>query len=177
MARPRSSPRPRRHVTWTVAGLLAAAVAFGLSRLLPVEGTGPDLVGPARVVDGDTLDIAGTRIRLQGIDAPEARQTCQRQGSSWACGADATQALRALVDGRALRCTPQDRDRYDRVVAICRLDGQDLNGWMVREGWAVAYTDYTRRYLPEEWLAWWEGRGLWSSRFERPSDWRREHRD
>ncbi len=166
MARRLRKPR-RRWLALVGAGLLGLA----LLTLLPERAE--TLAGEARVVDGDTIAVAGRRIRLVGLDAPEARQTCTRAGTPWPCGAEATAALREALDGRAVTCTAAGRDRYDRILGTCTAGGQDVGAWMVREGWAVAYTAYSWRYLPEEATARWHGRGLWSGEFERPEDWRR----
>lgn len=133
--------------------------------------------GAARVVDGDTLDLAGTRVRLHGIDAPETAQTCRRSGRNWACGTDATRALEAEIGGRTVNCEEQDIDRYGRVVGICHAGSQDLNAWMVRSGWAVAYRQYGGdTYDADELVARVAQRGLWSSDFVMPWDWRRGER-
>ena len=79
-----------------------------------------------RVIDGDTIDIAGVRVRLEGIDAPEAGQTLQAPpGSAGGPAARAaTAALTRLVDGRAVTCEPRGRDKYDRTLAVCFVGGQ-----------------------------------------------------
>ena len=94
---------------------------------------------PARVIDGDTIDISGQRIRLHGIDTPEAKQTCQREGVTWLCGAEATKTLKELIGSSDVSCTERDRDRYGRIVAVCQANGVDLNAAMVLSGMALAY--------------------------------------
>jgi len=106
-----------------------------------------EISGPAQVIDGDTIEIHGQRIRLFGIDAPEGRQECNRGGEAWLCGKDAALALADKIGSDPLECYPKDRDRYGRTVAICRLSGEDLNAWMVREGWALAYRHYSLDYV------------------------------
>ena len=74
---------------------MGAVVALGLAAGLVAAGGEPaSPVGPARVIDGDTIDVAGVRVRLHGIDAPERAQTCRADGRAWPCG---RQAARALV--------------------------------------------------------------------------------
>ena len=138
----------------------------------------PSIVGQASVVDGDSLEIRGERIRLFGIDAPEARQTCTRDGRPWRCGQIAAQRLEALIGGRNLRCEPEDIDRYGRVVAVCYEGEIDLNGALVAEGLALAYRDFSRRYVPDEDAARSAGRGVWARgvQFEPPWEWRRRGR-
>ena len=85
------------------------------------------LLGNAVAVDGDTLDMTGTRIRLFGIDAIESEQTCTRGGAEWACGAEARRVLAALVRGRDVTCQQRDIDVYGRIVAVCRAGGLDLS--------------------------------------------------
>jgi endonuclease YncB( thermonuclease family) len=88
------------------------------------------------VTDGDSLVVNGSRIRLHGIDSPEAYQSCT---DGWAAGAMATQTLRDLVRGRAVTCEPKATDRFGRTVAVCRADGVDLGAAMVRAGLDVAF--------------------------------------
>jgi endonuclease YncB( thermonuclease family) len=151
---------------------LIAAVAV-LSLTAPAHA----LTGPARVVDGDTLAIGGERIRLDGIDAPEKRQTCaDASNHPYACGQVASNALSAKIAGAAVRCDGTERDRYDRLLAICWLGSEDLNAWLVSSGLAVAYRHFSTRYAPQEDAAHAARLGLWSGGFTMPWDWRRTHR-
>jgi endonuclease YncB( thermonuclease family) len=146
-------------------------LSFGLSA--------QTLSGPARVVDGDTLEVQGQRIRLHGVDAPELSQTCQRKGSPYHCGAVSLVRLKELIDGRPVTCQGLDRDRWERVIARCFV-GQphiDLGGWLVRNGLAVAYVKYSRDYLPQEAVARGARLGLWSGAFVPPAEWRKGVRD
>ena len=81
------------------------------------------LAGPARVVDGDTLDVGGVRVRLHGIDAPESAQNCRAGGQRWSCGREATRALAGRIGGNRVACDERNRDRYGRTVAVCRIAG------------------------------------------------------
>ena len=128
--------------------------------------------GPARVIDGDTLEVEGTRIRLHGIDAPESAQTCRTGGRPWSCGLKAARALGERIGGTPVTCDERDRDRYDRVVAVCRHLGRDVNAWLVREGWALAYRRYSLEYVDDEAAARSARRGIWRGEFVRPWDWR-----
>ena len=132
-----------------------------------------DIVGTAQVIDGDSLVVAGVEIRLYGIDAPEYRQYCFRRGRPWACGIDATRTLRALIASRPVACRAREEDRYGRTVATCAVEGRDLGAAMVAGGHAVAYGAYQL----EERAARNAGRGIWSSRFEPPAEWRAKHRN
>lgn len=152
--------------------MLACTVA-----LLPAMAAAQTLSGSARIVDGDTLEVAGQRIRLWGIDAPERGQTCGgRDGRIYECGRDAAAVLAELARGRVV-CEPRERDRYGRIVAVCRTDAGDLGAAMVRRGWAVDYTRYSRgAYRAEEAAARAERLGIWAGRFDMPETWRRKQR-
>jgi len=123
------------------------------------------------------LMIALALIRLAGIDAPESDQPCTDAGNRpWACGRVATQELVAHVAGRPLTCHPSGLDRYRRVLATCALaDGSDINAWMVQQGWALAYTQYSDAYRGEEAQAQAAARGIWRGSFMPPWDWRHLH--
>jgi endonuclease YncB( thermonuclease family) len=131
------------------------------------------IAGRASVIDGDTIDIHGRRIRLFGVDAPESSQTCSdEQGMTYRCGQRAAQALDDRISGGVVACEPQDRDRYGRVVAICRAHGEDLSALMVRLGWALAFRRYSERYVPVEDLAKNGKAGIWRGEFTPPWEWR-----
>ena len=132
-----------------------------------------DVSGQARVIDGDTLEIGGTRIRLLGIDAPERGQSCQVGGELWICGGLARLRLEERISGRTVVCEERDRDRYGRSVAVCRAGGEDLNAWMVSEGLALAYRRYSEAYVDEEAGAKSARAGVWRGKFVPPWDWRR----
>ncbi len=151
-----------------------AAFVLGVFSDAPVQAE--TLSGPARVIDGDTLAVAGQRIRLDGIDAPETRQTCGRDGSRWACGREATQAMRNLAGRNTVRCEVSRRDGYNRTVGSCFANGRDLQQQLVRMGLALAYRRYSTRYVPDEDAARKEGIGLWSGSFVEPWRWRAERK-
>lgn len=145
--------------------------------LLPTLAQAETITGRASVIDGDTLEIHGKRIRLHGIDAPESRQLCRtRDGKAWRCGQKAALALSDKIGRRPVSCRGKDIDRYKRIVAVCRAGSDNLNAWMVREGWAVAYRRYSRDYVRQEGEAQQAQRGIWSGLFVVPSDWRRGKR-
>jgi endonuclease YncB( thermonuclease family) len=129
------------------------------------------------VIDGDTIEIRGQRIRLFGIDAPESRQTCTDQaGASYRCGQKAAQALDYRISNSVVTCEPKDRDRYGRIVAVCRAYGEDLSAWMTGLGWALAFRRYGAQYIPAEELAQRRKAGMWSGQFVPPWEWRAEAR-
>ena len=134
------------------------------------------LSGLARVVDGDTLDVAGARVRLHGIDAPESAQRCRASGRSWPCGREAARALASRIGDQRIFCEERDRDGYGRVVAVCAVAGLDLNEWMVSEGWAFAYRRYSRDYVAAESRARAARRGIWRGEAVAPWEWRRGRR-
>jgi endonuclease YncB( thermonuclease family) len=151
---------------------MAMALLFGA----PVSASEP-LVGVASVIDGDTLEIHGQRIRLFGIDAPESLQTCMKGGKSWRCGTDAAFALSNKIGRKPISCETKDKpDRYGRMIAVCRLGDEDLNAWMVRRGWAMAYQQYSKAYVEDEATAREARRGIWASEFTPPWEWRKQDR-
>jgi endonuclease YncB( thermonuclease family) len=177
LARPRFPTRARR---W---GYLLGAAAVGLAVHLWKDGPGDTRSGPpasahgalagsAHIGDGDSVTIAGVRLRLVGIDAPELAQTCRRDGRATACGEEAKAHLETLIGGRPLDCAWDRLDRYGRGLARCRAGSTDLGAAMVRDGWALAYGDHEA----EEAEARRHRRGLWAGDFEPPEDFRRRER-
>ena len=138
------------------------------------RGTGPDHDRrPGRGIDGDTLVVGGVRVRLHGIDAPEADQTCGgRELSRWPCGAAALDALAGLIAGQQIGCTGSSFDSYGRLLASCRAAGRELNAEMVRNGLAWAYVRYSQRYAALEADARSRLVGVWAGRTEPPWSYR-----
>jgi len=147
------------------------------AELHEVREANGQIAGKVRVIDGDTIDIAGSRIRLQGIDAPETDQSCfDAANRAWWCGRAATRVLIDHLGGRPFKCESSGLDRYRRVLAVCVLpDGSDVNAWMVQQGWALAYYHYSDVYQPQEDEAHAARRGIWAGTFMPPWEWRHRH--
>ena len=110
-----------------------------------------DIIGRIQVVDGDTIRVSGQVIRLFGVDAPEAKQTCQTsEGLHWSCGAWVSDVLRNAFDGQEARCVVVEQDRYGRSMARCEVAGVDLGRWLVQRGLAFAYRKYSMDYDLDE---------------------------
>lgn len=156
----------------------ALALSLGLlalcALLLSVSPSFSDTIsGRAEVADGDTLLIGQTRIRLNAIDAPETDQTClDPKGAPYACGITARDNLRAKIGNALINCVGEDQDKYGRIIATCRMGHEDLNRWLVAEGLALAYVQYSDRYVTDEARARNAQKGLWSGAFVAPWDWR-----
>ena len=132
--------------------------------------------GRERVIDGDTLQIQDARIRLHGIDAPESQKTCRSGTTIWHCGRSSTNALNERLSGHPVSCHARAQDRYGRTIAVCTVSGEDINAWLVSQGWALAYRKYSLDYTAHEDLARSHRRGIWSSEFIPPWRWRRGER-
>lgn len=168
----------RRSTSLTVWLVMIAALAI-LTHLMraPPRTPGEPVTGHARVIDGDSLEVAGVSVRLFGIDAPERDQDCRDgAGKTYSCGRSAQRALAAAIAGRAVTCTPVDVDQYKRDVSVCTADNVDLGEAMVRGGHALDYTRHSRgRYAAAEQEAREARRGLWAGSFERPATWRQQN--
>lgn len=140
-----------------------------------------DLVGRASVIDGDTIEIHGKRIRFNGIDAPESSQTCaDGNGKAYRCGAKAAEAVdQFLAASSPTRCVFVARDRYSRFVGNCfRADGESVQAALVRDGWALDWPRYSKgAYAELQETAKAEGKGIWIGAFERPWEWRADRRN
>lgn len=158
-------------VLWLSAGL---SVGF-FGAVLSVQASNRVISGPANVLDGDTIEIRGTRIRLHGIDAAEGGQRCARAGGGgWDCAGAATARLRQLTAGQTVACRQVDIDRYNRIVAACFVGNTDVQEVLVREGLAWAYRQYSSNYVRAEDAARAQRIGIWQTQTMPPWDWRRQ---
>ncbi|AWK85056.1 thermonuclease family protein [Azospirillum thermophilum] len=156
-------------------GLIAAAFC---TAILATPAFAADLTGTATVIDGDTLEVHGQRIRLHGIDSPESAQLCQdAAGKDWRCGQQAALALSDRIARRPVSCEVKDTDRYGRSVAACSVAGESLNAWMVSQGWAMAYRQYSTDYVGAEATARAARAGIWAGTFQPPWEWRTAKRN
>ncbi|CEG09699.1 Succinoglycan biosynthesis protein ExoI [Afipia felis] len=131
------------------------------------------LTGAATITDGDTIVVAGTKVRLNGIDAPETDQRCiDRDRRPYTCGLNSREALQRLIGDRPVECVGATSDVYGRRLMTCAAGGRDINAAMVAEGWALAFVRYSRDYVEEERRARERGAGLWAGAFIAPWDWR-----
>jgi len=140
-----------------------------------------NIVGKARVIDGDTITINNVKIRFSGIDAPEKNyygqtQFCKGPKGVWACGKKASSKLKKLINGQEVQCTDEGKDRYGRTLSICYANGVDLQAEMVRSGMAVAYLRYSNRYENEMVEAMAAQVGIWAGPFVEPEQWRIQNR-
>lgn len=147
--------------------------------LCPAPASSSDrIVGRASVIDGDTIEVAGKRVRLRGVDAPESWQDCSDgDGGTYRCGKMAANALdRFLAASRPIRCDVIERDRYQRFVGVCfRADGREVNHWLVESGHALDWARYSHgAYADAEKAARSSGIGIWRGDFQQPCEVRAE---
>jgi endonuclease YncB( thermonuclease family) len=148
-------------------------VVFLLLALIHSPACGAEISGTPRIVDGDTVEIGQTKIRLLGIDAPETDQIClNASGEKWACGIAARDELIRHSNGQIWECTTTGRDQYNRSLASCFIEGEDVSEWMVRSGWALSFVRYSHAYDADEVVARQARAGLWAGSFIAPWDWR-----
>lgn len=169
----------RSRTEWirVIVGIVGSVLLLLLVTAISEWVIGPlfEISGPAKVLDGDTLLIAGEKFRLAGVDAPEGDQICKRDGRDWPCGKDAARNLRRHLGNDAVHCRSRARDTFGRSIVTCtKTDGTDINAWLVREGWAIT-DSFAAPYAREESEAKTAKRGLWSGTFDNPADWRRRH--
>jgi len=169
----------------TTIAVLTEIIAFGSIRmsrktllaisllLLPSLAQGADITGAAKVREGDQIVIGNTRIRLSGIDAPSVDQLClNTTGERWTCGVAARDELIKHADNRTWTCHVRNTDRRGRSVARCEIDGEDIQKWLVRSGWALAYKRVSHDYDADEAAARDMKAGMWQGAFIAPWDWR-----
>ena len=126
-----------------------AAILLLFAVLVPHRGDEP-VAGVARVIDGDTIEISETRVRLWESTRRSLAQRCTVDGALYPCGFDASRALAKYIGRRDVTCTHRDTDRYRRMVAVCTVDGVDISRWMVQQGQAIAFRKYTLDHFADE---------------------------
>ncbi len=159
-------------------------IIFFLSLILsPLSSE--EISGSSRIIDGDTIYIKNYKIRLEGIDAPEMKQKCKKQyltissivgfsfKKNYFCGAISKKKLEVKINEAEIKCVLHSKDRYKRYLATCYKDNLNLNKWMVRQGYAVAYRRYSKEYSNDEEYAKENKLGMWKGTFLRPEKWRK----
>jgi endonuclease YncB( thermonuclease family) len=150
-------------------------IAALLCTIAPSAAQAETIAGRASVIDGDTIDVHGERIRILDIDAPESRQSCTAaDGSEWRCGQKAALALSDWIGARPVTCESDKLDRYGRHLARCTVAGADLAEWLATNGWVVPYRDCKCEIVREAAAgAKAAGLNIWSGTFKMPWDWRK----
>ena len=157
--------------------LTAGLILFALVSTLAAE----TLAGNPEILDGDTVCTLYGSVNESALKAwmlPKRGNTAlTRWANRYNCGQSAKEALKAFIGSRPVRCEGSERGRYGRMLAVCfDADGIDLNGWLVSQGWALAYRIYSRQYIPQEEAARKARGGIWAGRFTKPWQWRRGKR-
>ena len=144
-----------------------------------------EISGIPKVVDGDTIHINSYKFRLEGIDAPEMRQQCKKEAikisfligftfyKDYSCGRFSKEKLITKINTSEIKCISSSKDRYKRYIATCFKGKTNLNQWMVRNGFAIAYRRYSKKYVPDEAFAKENKLGLWQGKFMEPEKWRK----
>ena len=128
-----------------------------------------------RVVDGDTIHLNGEKIRFTGIDTPELKQTCIKEGFIDPCGVTAKEILIVKIGDNKVECISEGKDRYKRTLAECFVNNESLSSYLVRSGYAFAYRRYSKKFIPDEDYAKDNKIGMWSMKFQYPWDYRRNN--
>ena len=144
-----------------------------------------EISGIPKIIDGDTVHINNYKFRLEGIDAPEMKQQCKKESlkisyilgftfyKDYNCGKISKDKLIAKINGSEIKCVSSSKDRYKRYIATCFKGEINLNRWMVRNGLAIAYKRYSKKYVTDEEFAKENKLGLWQGKFINPEKWRK----
>ena len=128
-----------------------------------------------RITDGDTIKVNGEKIRFSGIDTPELKQTCIKEGVKKPCGLTAKQILIDKIADNNVICVNEGKDQYKRTLAECFVNNESLSSYLVRSGYAFAYRKYSKKFIIDEDYARVNKLGMWSMEFEYPWDFRRNN--
>ena len=128
-----------------------------------------------KITDGDTIKINGEKIRFSGIDTPELKQTCLKEGIKNFCGKEAKQILIDKIADNKVTCVREGKDRYKRTLAECFVNDESLSSYLVKSGYAFAYRKYSKKFINDENFAKKNNIGMWAMKFEYPWDWRKKN--
>jgi len=128
-----------------------------------------------KIVDGDTIHLNGEKIRFTGIDTPELKQTCIKDGVKDPCGVTAKQILIVKIANNSVECISEGKDRYKRTLAECFVNNESLSSYLVRSGYAFAYRKYSKKFVADEDYARVNKIGMWSMLFDYPWDYRKNN--
>ena len=128
-----------------------------------------------KITDGDTIKVNGEKIRFSGIDTPELKQICIKQGVKKPCGMTAKQILIDKIADNNVACVNEGKDQYKRTLAECFVNNESLSRYLVRSGYAFAYRRYSKKFILDEDYAKFNKLGMWSMEFDYPWDWRKKN--
>ena len=128
-----------------------------------------------KIIDGDTIHLNGEKIRFSGIDAPEIKQTCNKNNEVIKCGIQARKLLVKIIGNNKVNCIREGKDRYKRTLAECFVNNLSLSSYLVKNGYAFAYRKYSKKFITDEDFARSNNLGMWSMNFEYPWDWRKKN--
>ena len=149
------------------------------------NGAAEEVSGIPKIIDGDTIHINNYKFRLEGIDAPEMKQQCKKESfkissiiglsfyKDYSCGKVSKEKLTKKIGESEIKCISTTKDRYKRYIATCYKEKTNLNQWMVRNGYAIAYRRYSKKYVLDEDFAKENKLGLWQGKFMSPEKWRK----
>jgi endonuclease YncB( thermonuclease family) len=162
---------------WLILSLSSSAMVLSAHAVASQTSVEPSatvtIQGPARVLDGDTLEIGPVLVRLDGIDAPEVAQTCeQKGGGNWHCGKAASEYLVELTEHQQVVCEALERDPYGRIISRCTVNGTNLAGEMIDAGLAWAFVEYSDSYLSRQAVVAADAIGIWQATTQTPWDYR-----
>ena len=128
-----------------------------------------------KVIDGDTIHLNGQKIRFSGIDTPELKQTCSIDEKINFCGIEAKKLLIKKIGNNEVKCIPEGKDQYKRILAECFVNNESLSSFLVKQGYGFAYRKYSKKFIKDEEYAKINKLGMWSMKFEYPWDYRKKN--
>ena len=129
-----------------------------------------------RIIDGDTIHLNGKKIRFSGIDTPELKQKCIRNGVKNSCGITAKKLLTKVIGNNNVDCVSEGQDQYNRILAECFVNNESLSVYLVRSGYAFAYKKYSKKFIKDEHYAKSKKKGMWSMKFDYPWNYRKKNK-